>query len=229
MTHHEPQDSLLRPVYFLRLISQSIREGEFITDKIYVSRYVWMQKEVFLPCVDKRIELYGLLLEKVKSLRILYSKDSLMENHPQIDTVINTAILMQNSLAQDFEFIVSASDAGIKKDDSAWNQLSQKIKTLTQKVSKGAQKIGTNLGFNATQNETLIHILFEMCKEVAFLEPLIIDLQKDPKKKNFLNKIAYISLFFNDVILKLTFNDMHLLLNKYLARVLRTITNKKTL
>jgi len=45
----------------MRRIEKTIMEGGFLTDSLYVPKYVWYQKEAKIPEIDKKLNYFDYL------------------------------------------------------------------------------------------------------------------------------------------------------------------------
>lgn len=57
----------------MKQIGKSVSEGAYITNELYISKYVWKQDDVNVPGIAKKIEYLGIIVEEMKKLKSLYS------------------------------------------------------------------------------------------------------------------------------------------------------------
>jgi hypothetical protein len=72
-----PKDKILKPFYYLRLIGNSIRNGENITDKLFVPKNVWTQDCKEISLIAKKCQMFKFLSESIQKYCILIQKNAI--------------------------------------------------------------------------------------------------------------------------------------------------------
>ena len=52
-----PDEQVLRPFFFMRLIQKSITEGAYLTEFLFVPKAVWMQERFQIYEIEKKLQL----------------------------------------------------------------------------------------------------------------------------------------------------------------------------
>jgi hypothetical protein len=56
----------------MRRIEKTIKEGGYLTEDLYIPKYVWFQKEGVVKEIDQKIFHFGKLKNKLQGTRIVY-------------------------------------------------------------------------------------------------------------------------------------------------------------
>lgn len=64
----------------MRRIEKTILDGGFLTESLYVPKYVWYQKEAKIPEIDKKVHYFDELKKEFQKVSILYSKNCLSKD-----------------------------------------------------------------------------------------------------------------------------------------------------
>ena len=64
----------------MKKIEQSITEGGFITEDLYIPKYVWYQKDALILDIDKKLHYFDELKKMLNSVNILYDKKALSKS-----------------------------------------------------------------------------------------------------------------------------------------------------
>ena len=64
----------------MRKIEKTMTEGAFVTEGLYVPKYVWYQKDVKIPEIDRKLHYFEGLKKEIQGVSILYSKNCLSKN-----------------------------------------------------------------------------------------------------------------------------------------------------
>ena len=72
-----PINKRLRPFFFMRKIEKTITEGGFLTESLFVPKYVWNQKETKLQGLERKNQCFDDLKKEFQKVGIIYSKKSI--------------------------------------------------------------------------------------------------------------------------------------------------------
>jgi len=72
-----PKDKILKPFYYLRLVGNSIRNGENITDKLFVPKNVWTQDCKEISLITKKCQMFKFLSDFIQKYCILIQKNAI--------------------------------------------------------------------------------------------------------------------------------------------------------
>ena len=93
----------------MRLIQKSIYEGAFLSDTLYVSKYVWQQKAAQILEIDKKMLQFNDLKKELKTLSILKKNNQISKDFKQVENLISFVLKMtqemRSILSQDSEAI----------------------------------------------------------------------------------------------------------------------------
>lgn len=70
-----PASKRLRPFFFMRKIEKTISDGAFLSDSLYVPKYIWYQKQAKIPEIDKKLHYFDGLKKEFQKVSILFSKN----------------------------------------------------------------------------------------------------------------------------------------------------------
>ena len=89
-----PTNKKLRPFFFMRKIEKTITEGGFLTESLYVPKYVWYQKEAKIPEIDKKLHYFDDLKKEFQKVSILYSKNCLSKDKNEVDKLMTYILIL---------------------------------------------------------------------------------------------------------------------------------------
>lgn len=75
-----PSNKRLRPFFFMRKIEKTITEGGFLTESLYLPKYVWYQKDAKIPEIDKKLSYFDYLKKEFQRVNILYNKNCISKD-----------------------------------------------------------------------------------------------------------------------------------------------------
>lgn len=75
-----PENKRLRSFYFMRRIEKTINEGGFLTESLFVPKYVWYQKDAKIPEIDKKLHYFDGLKKEFQKVSILFSKNCISKD-----------------------------------------------------------------------------------------------------------------------------------------------------
>lgn len=74
--------------YFMRRLEKTIAEGGYLTDSLYVPKYVWYQKEAKIAEIDKKLNYFDYLKKELQRVSILYHKNCISKDKQEVDRLL---------------------------------------------------------------------------------------------------------------------------------------------
>ncbi|ODQ53246.1 hypothetical protein SAICODRAFT_19169 [Saitoella complicata NRRL Y-17804] len=223
----QPESTLFRPFWLMRVILKSLREGAHLTPNLYIPQDIWMMKSVKLKAVDEKINACEILDNGLRRVGgVPYGDiESLLEALLQFRLVMEgVQATLTKKLGEEF-----GGDGGSERPGlgAGWKMsqatLSLKAKFKSKKDS-GASKLNALSGENEVMfegpNAAYMNALARMLDHAQTLEKMYghFDVHNLPSKSQdrFNKSFRHASDFFGGVVCKFVMADVSVLLEKYL-------------
>jgi len=195
-----PKQSEIRPFYMMRRIWDTMEnEGGYLTESLFIPKYIWFQKKTFVSEIEKKVEYWERIKKEFKKMGIIYRKNAFSSQSDEIQNLVEILSGYQQMIYEDFPGIKPYPEEA-KKDEFKWNKFINKgLEFITQKIAKSA---------NATSTREYAKWLKDLFSETYFIEELYL--------KNPDDKLTYICEFLNEVVLSLALFDIKSLTREYL-------------
>lgn len=72
----------------MRRVEKTIKEGGYLTEELYVPKYVWYQKEAMVKEIDQKIFHFEKLQKKLKGIKIVYVNGATSTEARDLDKAI---------------------------------------------------------------------------------------------------------------------------------------------
>ena len=87
-----PKERILKPFYYLKLVGNSIRNGENISERLYIPRNVWVQDCKEISLITKKVQIFKFLSEYLQKYGILIQKNVI---HSTVNYIQTNSKLMR--------------------------------------------------------------------------------------------------------------------------------------
>lgn len=183
--------------------------GGYLTEKLFIPKYIWFQKKTLISEIEKKVEYCETIQKEFKKVGIMYRKNCLSKENTEIQNLVQILHHYQQSIYQDFPSIKPYSEEA-KKPESTWNKLSKGIELIAHRITKGAF---------VTSTREYAKCLKDLFNETYFIEDLC---HSKPD-----HNITYICEFLNEVVLSLALSDIKFLTKEYLKVMKKEALLKK--
>ena len=61
-----PDEQVLRPFFFMRLIQKSISDGAFLSNTLFVPKFVWHQKAAQISDIERKLQCFNELRRELR-------------------------------------------------------------------------------------------------------------------------------------------------------------------
>mmetsp|Transcript_17079 Transcript_17079/g.16771 ORF Transcript_17079/g.16771 Transcript_17079/m.16771 type:complete len:207 (+) Transcript_17079:399-1019(+) len=187
---------MLRPFWMMRRICETMdKEGGYITENLFIPKYIWFQKKTLIPEIEKKVEYCESIQKEFKKVGIIYRKNCLSKERTEIQNLVEILHGYRQSIYNDFPSI----NDDTKKPESTWNKISKGIELIAHKITKGAF---------VTSTREYAKCLKDLFVETYFIEELC--------KEETDQDLACICHFLNNVVVALALSDIKFLTKEYL-------------
>ena len=198
-----PKEVELRPFHIMRRIENSWsdtmdNEGGYITENLFIPKYIWYQKKTQIPDIEKKVEYFIGIQKEFKKVNIIYKKNGFSKDWIDLETLANTLSRYHQMLYDDFPFLNPYNDES-KRQESAWSKIGKSFDFILSKITKGAY---------GTSSREYAKWLKDLFSETYFIEELV--------SKGCDDKIRYICQFLWEVVLSIALHDIKYLVTNYL-------------
>jgi hypothetical protein len=195
-----PKEPEFRPFAMMKRIWDTMdNDGGYLTEALFIPKYIWFQKKTFVPDIEKKVEYWERIKKEFKKFGIIYNKNWLSKEQAEIQNLVENLSGYQHMIFEDFPSLKPYSEE-TKKDEFKWNKLINKgLEFITQKIAKSA---------NATSTREYAKCLKDLFIETYFIEEIL--------EKNRDEKLLFVCEFLNEVVLSLALNDIKYLTKEYL-------------
>ena len=111
-----PQEQRLRPFYFVKLISESITNGVFLSSELYVHKQIWEQKQIQIAHIDQKLHLFKELRKEFGKVRINRQKNVVNAKH--VENLVGACLQIQAQFESVVDFNQSKSCASHQTQQS---------------------------------------------------------------------------------------------------------------
>lgn len=133
-----PSERIILPFYYLHLIGNSIKKGEYITPKLFAPKSMWTQDCKELNSITKKCVVFRFLSDILQKYVVLIQKNTIQT------AVFKFVFFNQNTdeLLDAIKFIISAElGEGEKIEESLGNKFKDSYKKSKDKIGEGTQSI----------------------------------------------------------------------------------------
>ncbi|KAJ9081169.1 hypothetical protein DSO57_1017532 [Entomophthora muscae] len=217
-----PSIGLLRPLWHLSCIKQSIKVGGFIgTKRLFIQPAIWRQQGLKLPGLDVKIQTLAYLQDYLCRLKEHWVEDvlGLTQGLEDLDALtLNT----HQALASKFSFVPP-----LKRSQ---NSATTALFSFASKISKSVERLQSNYSKDKVEGiSAYLDLLVKFIDACGFIENWYIRFASkaitDTAYTPLLARIQRFLEFLNSVILTFVLNDLNTCLVKHLKRT-RELANE---
>ncbi|EXX70740.1 hypothetical protein RhiirA5_458830 [Rhizophagus irregularis] len=211
-----PSDIRLKPFWLMRLLERTMTTGGYLTPKLFIPQYLWLQGHVKLTAIDTKMsscEVVSNCLEKLE--KISFSDlDKLSKALEGVDPILEG---LQNSLARKLSYVESTNGKA--------RQSASSLMSWGSKLSRGLDRMGMGNAMVRTEEANgYVDVLLKVFQHAKIVENYIkqyTSLKKAPHlhhHKQIIVRLYKFADFLGNVICRFVVRDLGILADKYLKK-----------
>ncbi|GBC09423.1 hypothetical protein RclHR1_08850006 [Rhizophagus clarus] len=211
-----PSDLRLKPFWLMKLLERTMTTGGYLTPKLFIPQYLWLQGHVKLTAIDTKIsscEVVSNCLEKLEKISF-NDMDKLSKALEGIDPILEG---LQNSLARKLSYVESTNGKA--------RQSASSLMSWGSKLSRGLDRMGMGNAMVRTEEANgYVDVLLKVFQHAKVVENYInqyTSLKKVPQlhhHKQIIVRLYKFADFFGNVICRFVVRDLGILVDKYLKK-----------
>lgn len=120
-----PEERVLRPFFFMRLIQKSISEGAFLSSSLFVPKLVWHQKAAKISDIERKMQFFSELRRELRSVSQAKKQNQMSKDFRQVEPLVTYVVRLTDEIRQ----IVSQDENAISARYARWQsfELDQRL------------------------------------------------------------------------------------------------------
>lgn len=193
-----------RPFWLMRMLSRTILTGGYLTQSLYVPQDVWFQKGAKFPALAAKIAALEVVNDAFMDLSRVDPLENMADVIKELDTVCSSLLSSHDTLSRQITAIKAPSTK--KEDASRYSKWSNRVSNLKQAVSR------ITTGNKEDEEFQYVQMMLMGLQNCLFLESWLTLCKNNTA---VMERITYITQWFDQVFLVFVMGDLARLLERY--------------